>query len=154
MDQNQNAPLFGLNIDPNSKSLLTEIAKWARFLAIVGFIVCGLVVIAGIVMAAAFNSVDNPYDDGSAFMAPSAGIGVAAIIMYILVALIYFFPTLYLYRFGVRMRNALASSDQNTFNDSLSNLKASFRFVGILVIIMISLWILGFVLGILTASSM
>ena len=37
-NQNQDADLFGLSIDTTGRAHLTEAAKWARFLAIVGFV--------------------------------------------------------------------------------------------------------------------
>lgn len=155
MNQDQNNPLFGLTVDLNSRSILTEIAKWARFLAILGFIICGLVVLGSIFIAAGLNSFSNSYsyyDDNPFRAAPSYGFGFL-VFFYIIIALIYFFPTLYLYRFAVRMKRALAANDQDTFNDSLSNLRGTFRFVGTLMIIIISLWILGLLFGVLAATS-
>ena len=52
-EQNQETSLFGFGIDQSSRAHLSEAAKWAKFLAIVGFVMCGLIV----VMAIFFGSV-------------------------------------------------------------------------------------------------
>jgi hypothetical protein len=43
-EQNQESSLFGFGIDQSSRAHLAEAAKWAKFLAIVGFVMCGLIV--------------------------------------------------------------------------------------------------------------
>ncbi|MES1219129.1 MAG: hypothetical protein ABUT20_26725, partial [Bacteroidota bacterium] len=61
MEQNQESSLFGLTIDQESKSHLSEAARWARFLAIVGFVICGLIVILGIFFGSIFSSMSSRY---------------------------------------------------------------------------------------------
>ena len=46
MEQNQN--LFDLQITPESSHYLSETAKWSRFLSIIGFIFCGLLIVVAI----------------------------------------------------------------------------------------------------------
>jgi len=48
MEENQNTSLFGLGIDPTAKAHLSEAARWARFLAIVGFVLIGIIVLVGL----------------------------------------------------------------------------------------------------------
>ena len=49
MDQ-QNQNLFELQLDQPSAAYLGEAAKWAKFLAIIGFIFCGLMILAALFM--------------------------------------------------------------------------------------------------------
>ena len=86
MEQNA-SNLFDLQVDHSSSAYLKETAKWAKFLAIVGFIVCALVVLAGIFAGSIFASL-NPYG------AYGGGFGVGMAIYCILIALLYFFPCL------------------------------------------------------------
>ena len=51
------------------------------------------------------------------------------------------------------MKTALASNDQVVLNTSFQNLKACFRFVGILTIIMIAFWLLAVIVGLLGAAT-
>ena len=147
-----NHSLFSLTIDPVTKVHLIEIAKWARFLAIVGIIslILMVVLIIGVVSFMGSSEVENQY--GGASMFP--GFGVAMAIYYIIIAAIWFIPLLYLLRFAGNMRTALNGNDQKALNSSFMNLKACFKFVGIVTIIFLVLAILGVVFGLLGALTM
>ena len=155
MEQNQDLSLFNLNIDQSSKAHLSEAARWAKFLSIVGFIVCGLIVLIGVFAGSVFTMFspyqNSPYSDfqGSA----AGGFGAMLAVIYIVFALIYFFPCLFLFRFANKMKAALASNEQEVLNASFQNLKASLRFVGILTIIVIAFWILGIIVAVLGAAT-
>lgn len=144
MEENQTTSLFHLNLEEQSKSFLAESARWGKFLAIVGFVVCALVVIVGIYLATAGSEMAYQYGGRSSFR----GIGGAMAIGYIIVALIYFFPCLYLLRFSNHMKAALAANDQANLTASFQNLKSMFKFVGIFTIIIISIYVLAFLVGI------
>ena len=138
MEQDQNISLFGLGIDNISKSHLSEAAKWARFLAICGFVLLGLMVVYGIVMsfviadmAGAMSQYDSTYSANS--LKNIMGIGM--IIFYIICAVIAFFPYYFLLRFANKMKAALVSNDQDALNGSFQNLKILYRYMGILMII-------------------
>ena len=151
-EQNQEPTLFGFGIDQSSRSHLWEAAKWARFLAIVGFVMCGLVAIAGIFVGS-FFATSSPYEGEYGSRSIFAGMGVVLSIFYFGFAVLYFFPCLFLLRFANHMRNAINTDDQVTLNRSFQNLKIMFRYVGILTIIVISFYILAFLFGILSAMS-
>ena len=83
--------------------------------------------------------------------------GAVMAFYYIVIALIYFFPCLFLFRFATKMKVALASNDQETLNTSFQNLKATFRYMGIVTIVMLVFFLLAFLvafLGVMTAGSM
>jgi len=139
MDQNQTSSLFELHVDQQSSSYLGETAKWAKFLSIVGFVMCGLIVLAALFAGAFF---------GAAFrqmgMSGGGAVGGAFLsIIYILVALLYFFPCLYLFNFSGKMQVALKNNDQEQLSGSLRNLKSCFKFLGILTIVMLSFYALA-----------
>ena len=144
MDQ-QNQ-LFGLTIDPNSKRFLSETAKWGRFLSIIGFIMCGLIVILGLFLAVKMQEASNAFGGGG----PLSSMGPALALFYILFAVLYFFPCLYLSRFSSQMTVAIGSDDQNSMTSAFENLKSMFKFFGILTIIVLSLWVLSFLLALLS----
>ena len=138
-------PLFGLSIDPAIKSHLSETARWGKFLAIVGFVCCALVVILGIFFVSIFGA-ERRY---GSFDAPSMGtaFGPAIMVMYILLAVLYFFPCLFLLRFSNKMKTALATDNQVDLTNSFQNLKVLFRYVGVLTIIVLSLYLLALLFG-------
>jgi hypothetical protein len=148
-DQN----LFELQIDQQSISYLGETARWAKFLSIVGFVLCGLMIVfalfAGSILAT-FAKLGNTDAFGS-----TMGLGGAFIsVIYIVIALLYFFPCLYLFNFSVKMQTALRNNDQTNLNVALSNLKSCFKFVGILTIIFLSFYLLGTIAIVSVASLM
>jgi hypothetical protein len=160
MEQNQDSSLFGINVDQTGRAHLAEAARWAKFLSIMGFIMCGLIVLIGIFFSSFFSMFstryggNSPYDE---FPASTSGLGATMAVFYIIIALIYFIPVLFLFRFATKMKAALASNDQEILNNSFQNLKASFRFVGILTIIMLCFWVLAMIvalLGVATGSNM
>lgn len=153
MEQNQDSSLFGFGIDDMSRSYLSETAKWAKFLSIIGFVICGLLVIASFFIGTVFSTSFGRYrefNDTPSF----AGLGILVTLLYLAIGVLYFFPCLFLFRFANHMRNALNSNDQLTLNKSFQNLKSMFKFVGILTIIVISFYILAFIGGIMSAAFM
>lgn len=146
MEQNT-SNLFELQIDHQSNAYLRETAKWAKFLAIVGFIGCALIILVGIfagsVMATTFGELGGGF---------GGGMGVVMAVIYILLALLAFFPYLYLYRFANQMQVALRNNDQAALSTSFGNLKSCFKFVGILTIIVLAFYALALVFGVLGAT--
>ena len=141
----QNTNLFELQIDASAQSYLRETAKWAKFLAIIGFICCGLLILGGIFAASIFATMGGMTSQLGSPMA--AGMGAMLTVVYICIALVYFFPCLFTYRFGSQMQAALRSNDQQLLLSSLRNLKAVYKFIGILTIIMLSFYLLALVFG-------
>ena len=68
--------------------------------------------------------------------------------LYLVFAVVYFFLSLFLYRFATKMKIALDSTDQENFGESLMNLKMVYRILGIITIIYLSFVALAIVLGI------
>ena len=154
MEQPYSSELFSLSIDPMTKSYLSETAKWARFLAIVGFIITGLIVLAGIFFSTFFGYLmrSTGNDLGGSLGAMGGAMTAVASTFYILIALFYFFPCLFLFRFANRMRTALASNSQQDLNTSFQNLKSLFKFVGILTVVFLAIYALAIIFGIIGAS--
>ena len=147
----QDTSLFSLTIDPASKIHLLETAKWARFLTIVGFVFLVLMVFVGIYSTVTINRFENNYREmgglGSENVLGSAGAGVA--VMYLIMAVIWFFPLLFMFRFANLMRNALQSNNQELFSRSFQNLKVCFRYLGIITVIFLVMIALSLLFGIM-----
>ena len=150
-EQNKETSLFGFGIDQSSRAHLAEAAKWAKFLAIVGFVMCGLIIVLSFFIGALFSTSMSRYGDSAAF---GSGFGIIMTIVYLSFGVLYFFPCLFLFRFANNMIVALNSNEQITLNRSFQNLKIMFRYVGILTIIVLALYIIVFVFGILGAAFM
>lgn len=143
---NQN--LFDLQIDHQSNSYLGEAAKWGKFLAIMGFILCGLLVVIALFAGTLMASMMSGFGGNEAAATGAAMGGGIITFVYIVFALVYFFPCLYLFNFSSKMQAALRSNQQETLNTSFRNLKSCFKFMGILMIIMLAFWALGIIIAI------
>jgi hypothetical protein len=151
MEQYSQAPvsteqhLFELQIDHETTSYLSEIAKWARFLSIVGFVMCGLFIVFALFAGtmATLNPLGGTMGAG----------GFMQIILLLAMIALYFFPCLYLFNFAKKMQLALRNNDQINLNDSFRNLKSNFKYVGILTIVILSFYAIGLlVVGIMAAT--
>ena len=149
MEHNPSSTLFGLAIDPITKAHLAETARWARFLSILGFVFLGLMVFGGVLLSLFTNRPMDNYGGSGVFDAYSVSMAFFSIF----ISVIWFFPLLFLYRFASRMNVALKGNDQNELNLSFQNLKASFRFVGIVSIIGLALYALLIVFAIVGATA-
>lgn len=116
---------------------LEETRRWAYFLSIIGFIGVGLMILVGVFIGSAMNKYG-----GSTFASVPAQM-VSTV--YMLIAIVYFFPILYLFRFAVRMKIGLHESNQESMNAAFKNMKSLFRFMGILSIIVISLYVVALI---------
>lgn len=137
--------IFEFGIDDVAQSHMMETARWGKFLAIVGFIFLGLVILFGLFSIAGASSLSRAFG-GSASIA-------SIFIIYIIVAGIYFYPTFALLKFSRMMKPALAHRNQQMFNDALGYLKNMFRYIGIVVLIMLVIYGLSFLFLIIAATT-
>jgi hypothetical protein len=138
-----------LQVSPQAQSYLTESARWGKFIAIMGFILCGVMTIVAFFLPAFLVRLP-PYNRMPASYSSSMQGGMT--LMYLLFALMLLFPCLYLYRFSVKMQIAVKSESQENFDESLMNLKSMFKFYGILTIILLSFYVLIFVIAMLVLA--
>jgi len=127
-----------INIPKQSINDLLETGKWTKFLSILGFVFVGLMVILSFFIGTLLSGIAG---EESALPIPGFMMGF----LYLLLAGIYFFPILYLFKFSTNIKKALTTNDYEGFNLAISNLKSHYKFVGILTIIMLALYFFIFV---------
>ena len=138
--ENQN----NLQLNEQAVAALRESAKWSYFLSILGFIGIGFMVLAALFMGSIMAAMpSDPYGQGS--MNPFGMMKGFISILYVIMALLYFFPILYLYRYASGMKQGLLMSDSDTVSNALVNLKSHHKFLGITAIVVISLYLLVFI---------
>ena len=135
-----------LQVSPASQIFLSEAARWGKFVSIIGFIFCGLMVFIAFFIPTLIMSLP-PYSQMASSMTSAMSVGLT--IGYLLLSLLIFFPCLYLYKFSMKMRVALSSISQESFETSLQNLKSLLKFYGILFIVLLSFYALVFIIGML-----
>jgi hypothetical protein len=145
-----NESLFELQLDHEVSSHLSQTAKWAKFLAIVGFVGCGFIVLLAVFFGTMASTLSQSPFGAAAVM--GAG-GFMQIVLLLAMVILYFFPCLFLFNFSNKMLRALRNNDQETLIASFRNLKLCFKYVGILTIVIISLYLLLFLFaGIFAAT--
>lgn len=128
---------FEMQLDSTAKDFLREATKWAYFLAIMGFIGIAFLVIIAIFAGAIFSTM--------ASTVPGMGIyggsfGAIISFVYLLLAVLYFFPVYYLFKFASNGKRAFRESDSEALTASFGYLKSHYKFVGIFTIILLSLY--------------
>ena len=135
-----------LIIDWRSKEFLKETAKWTKFLAILGFVGIGLMVLGSLVMLFAPSSLmsngDFPFG-GKIFM----------MLLYLAFAVLYYFPISYLYQFSENTKKAIENNDNNAIRDAFEFLKSHYKFMGILTIILLALYAIIIFIGLIGAGA-
>lgn len=150
------APEPQLILGPEAQSYLREAGKWANFLGILGFIFCGIILIIsfsiGGTMARLADTAPGP------MATILAGMSGFITVVYILIDVIYFFFSLYLYQFGNRIKQGIIFTDNNHVTIALGKLKSFFKLWGILTIVALCLYaltiIIVIVVGVGAASMM
>lgn len=147
MENQNNFVLNDLAVDA-----LRVSAKWTMFLSVLGFICIALMVLGGLgAMVAASGVSDEPTFGGfSPFGAMRAYIGI----FYLVFAVIYFFPVFYLYKYSKGIRDALSYHNNDQLTEALCNLKAHHKYLGIMTIVILSLYVVMFIGFFVFAASM
>jgi hypothetical protein len=148
MEQPANSNLFDLQLDQTSINYLNEASRWSRFLSILGFIYCGLMLLGGVFVGSIMSRLPGINGDNSAMQMMSSGVFG---FIFFCGALIMFFPTLFLYNFSTKIRKAFRNNDQSVLSESFKNLKSFFKFYGIIAIIGLSFYALAIVAAIIGA---
>lgn len=122
-------------VTPITEKNLNASRKWAMFLAVVGFIVLGLMIFLGIITGAFL----------SAFKSEDVTLGIQEniiAVMFIVFLLIYFLLVLYLFRFSKSARDAIQNHDRKKLEKTFKYLRKFFTLAGILVISIILVYLL------------
>lgn len=140
MNNTENLLNNELQVDAEAQLYFNETAKWAKFLGIIGFIFSGLTLLIGLVSLVNYNEVSSRsyYYSRSATMNP-----LVQAFVFIIIAVVWIFASLYIYRFATKMKNSLQTYDQFTFNDALCNLSKNYKFLGVVTIVYLALVVLA-----------
>lgn len=119
-------------------------AKWSQFLAIMGFIGIGFMIIAAIFVS---KLMGNLPDNGNPILAIKGFVGV----LYIILAALYFPPVYYLFKYATDMKIAIQDRNSEDIGDALNYLKSHHRYLGISMIVIMSLYVL-MIVGVVIVS--
>lgn len=128
----KNMELTNLSFD-----FLRETAKWAKFLSILGFISIAIMIIFAFFIGVFLSMLPLPADQG--VLLPMSPFFYSAI--YLVLAALYICPVYLLYKFSVKTQDALNARNSDLLEEGLGFLKSHYKFIGIMMIVVFSLYI-------------
>jgi hypothetical protein len=150
-----------------SQGLLTETmlmylkgaSPWLRFAGILGFAACGCMIFGGMAIIAlipvtseAWESIPGLeiYDEiiGATVFSVSSGL------TFLVCAVLYFFPSFYIYNFGNKIRGYMHSGADQDLEAAFKNNKSLWKFLGILAIISLAFIPVTIIAGIIVVAAM
>lgn len=134
------SPLPIPQITLESLGFLNTTAKWTKFLAIMGFIGIGIMLIAGLFVGVIFSFL-NHFPTNTPMPISMGWIGL----IYIIFAAVYIFPVIYLNNFSNYISKAVTLRETIFLTIALNNIKKHFKFMGIATIVIIASYFIAMV---------
>ncbi len=125
-----------LIISPSAITHLLEAAQWARFLSIIGFIFVAFMIAVSLSVGFIFSFIPSDVQQTIPISASLISI------FYLGITAIYFFPVLFLFNFSRKTIRAIKYKNGDTIENAMKNLKRHYKFIGILTIITLTLYII------------
>jgi hypothetical protein len=114
-------------------SSLRSTKPWVRLLSVLGFISVGMMILIG----TGFSYVSNLLAGQKGALPAAAGM------VYVVMALVYLFPSLYLHRYASSIGAFLKSNAGEDMEAAFAHQKSFWKFLGIMALIMFGLGVLG-----------
>jgi len=134
-----------LVVTEEMRSYIYDITRWAKFLSIVGFVFSVILILVSFTIPAMIES--NPV---LAKQLGSLGQGssTAITIVYLILGLFYFYPSLLLFRISNNGKQGVLFGNQESLNTAMQNVKSLFKFWGIITItVIVGYFLLIFLVG-------
>lgn len=128
-----------LVVTEEMRSYFYEIAKWASFLAIVGFAFAGITILSAFTIGAVMNS--NPQLLAMANTMGAAA-GVVFTVMFLILAFAIFYPSLLMFKYAAKAKIGVLYGDQASLDEAMSKLKSLFKYWGIITIVYLGFYAL------------
>lgn len=121
--------LLEIQVDEKSREYLLEASKWARFISITGLVIAGLLLIFTCYSMWRGGTLGSPAYAIGSFVGALLFIGL------------YVYPLITILRFSSGVRNGLVQMNQSELKEGMRYLKLTFRFLGVLLILLIIFYI-------------
>jgi hypothetical protein len=139
-----------LKITEDIRSYIYETAKWANFLSVVGFVLTAFMIMFAFGVGSFITAMNNILGGEANNPYAALGTGVLTVIC-LLVALIYFYPSLLLFKYANAAKQAVLYADQATLAVAMSKMKSFFKFWGILTIVFLTFYVLSILITIVAS---
>ena len=148
-----------IEIGQEALGYLDSTRKWTMFFAILGFVALGLLLIFSLFAGSLISGLTSGMSSGFQGMEGMEGMegmqtakavggfaGTMVFIVMLIFAVIYFFPLFYLFKFSKHTSNAVKNLDANEMTLAFKNIKSYWKYIGILVIILLSVYLIVFLI--------
>ncbi|NTE00630.1 hypothetical protein G6M26_24070 [Agrobacterium tumefaciens] len=145
-DLEENVPQeVKLVVTEEMRSYIYDITKWAKFLSIVGFVFSVILILVSFTIPSMIAS--NPML-AKQFGSLGQGSSTAITIVYLILGLFYFYPSLLLFRISNNGKQGVLFGNQESLNNAMQNVKSLFKFWGIITItVIVGYFLLIFLVG-------
>lgn len=114
---------------PRAIEILGQTRPWVRFLSVLGFIATALMAAMGLLGGAL------------GLAGPGGNTPIVALFAYLPLSLVYFFPSLYLWRYADRISNLQQTGTAADMESALESQRSFWRFVGIALALVLALYV-------------
>ena len=122
---------------------LRNTKPWVRLLSVLGFIGSAFMVIAGLVFMVGAGALGEQFKG-------ALGVGMGA--AYLLLALLYIYPSLCLWRYATSIQALLSTRRSVDLDTALGQQKSFWRFVGILTAALLVLYVVIIIIAIVAGA--
>ena len=122
---------------------------WARFLGILGFIVCGFMILSGIALALMGSAMGSAMGKSGVF----PGFGALMGMVYIVMAAFYFYPSFKLNQYASRIGKMVQQPTEENLVSALDSQRVFWKFVGIIMMVTLILYVLVIVGAIILGAA-
>lgn len=126
-----------------ARQYLEQTRPWVRLMAIFGFIFGGLMVLGAVTMVLVGSLGQTPEDVAASPLGANAT--VAASLGYLLGAVLYGIPAIYLHRYARAIGRMAADDSGTAVEDALKQQRSFWRFAGLAALVTAVVAVLGFV---------
>lgn len=134
--ENQKHPQ--LIVTEDMHSYIYDMAKWANFLGIVGFVISAFLLLAALTVGPTINA--NP-EMAKTLGQLGAMDGTTISIVFLFYGLLIFYPSLLMVRYAMKAKQGVLYGEQENLNEAMNRLKSLFKYFGILAIVFIGLYV-------------
>ena len=138
---NQHDPLANVPVTPLMVEHLRATKPWVRLVSVVMFISVGLMFLGGVAMM----FIPSPPGMRGFGFGPLVGI------FYFILGILYLFPAYFLHQYASSINDLVRGGGDSAMENALGSQKSFWRFVGILTLVIISLYALLIIFGIFAA---
>lgn len=142
-ESRENATSPNLNLTPAALKYLKTAARWAKFLALMGFVFVGLMILAGLFIGVIYNITESDMMMDQEMSIPSLLLSF----LYISLAVILLIPNLFMNSFANKMVKSIEKRDEILVSKSFRSLKNWFLYFFLSVVVLIILYIVGLIFG-------